>query len=112
MTTDLEFLVSKREIEIFLAFTNQIIKCVVPKRDGVSVEWRRPRAEEIYDLFAIQNVLGVAKSGRLKRAGQVALWETMEMHTGFWWRNPKEKGQLYRQRYKWDYNIKIKRILK
>jgi len=50
-TTNLEFLASEREIEIVLLFTYQLMKSVGPKRDGVSVEWRRLHSEEIYNLF-------------------------------------------------------------
>jgi hypothetical protein len=53
------------------------------KKDGVSVEWRRLNIEEIYDLLFTQNIIRVIKSGRLRWAEHVALWETTEMHTGW-----------------------------
>jgi hypothetical protein len=82
MTANFEFLASKRDIEIVLLFTYQLMKSVAPKRDGVSVEWRRLHNEEFYDLLFTQNIIRVTKSGRLRWVGHVDVRETREMHTG------------------------------
>jgi hypothetical protein len=71
MVTNLEFQASNIEIEIVLEFTYQIMKCVGPKREGVSVEWRRLHIQEIYYLFFTQNIIRMTKSGRLRWAGIV-----------------------------------------
>jgi hypothetical protein len=41
VTTNLEFLASKREIEIVLLFRYKLMKFVGSKKDGISVEWWR-----------------------------------------------------------------------
>jgi hypothetical protein len=62
VTTNLVLLTNKREIEIVLLFTYQLMKVVGPKRDGVSVEWRRLHDAEIYDLLFTRNIIRVTKS--------------------------------------------------
>ena len=94
LTTKLEFLASRIEIEIVLLFTYQLMKSDGPRKDGLSVEWRRLHNEEIYDLLFTQNIIRVMKSGRLIWAGHVALWETREMHTGWWLGNLRKTDSL------------------
>jgi len=73
ITTNLEFPINKRQIEIVLLFTYQVMKFVGPKRGGVPVEWRILHNEEIYVLLFTQNIIRVTKSGRLRRTGHVAV---------------------------------------
>jgi hypothetical protein len=58
------------------------------------VEWRRLHNEEIYDLLFAQNVIRMTKSGRLRWAGRVAVWERREMHTGWWLGNLRKMENL------------------
>jgi hypothetical protein len=43
-----------------------------PKRDGVTVEWRKLHNEELNDLYCSPNILRVIKSRRMRWAGHVA----------------------------------------
>jgi hypothetical protein len=44
----------------------------VPKRDGVTGEWRRLHKEELTALYSSTNIIQVIKSRRMKWAGHVA----------------------------------------
>jgi hypothetical protein len=43
----------------------------VPKRDGVTGEWRRLHNEELNDLYSSPNIIRVIKSRRMRWAGHV-----------------------------------------
>ena len=65
-----------------------------PKRDKVTGEWRKPHYEELNDLHSSPNIIQAMKERRMKQAGHVALWGREEIHTGFWWGNPRERDHL------------------
>ena len=44
----------------------------VPKRDGVTGEWRKLHNEELCDLHCSTNIIRVVKSRRMRCAGHVA----------------------------------------
>ena len=43
-----------------------------PKRDEVTVEWRKLHTEELSDLYSLPNIVRVVKSRRMRWAGHVA----------------------------------------
>ena len=43
-----------------------------PKRDEVTMEWRKLHNEELSDLYSLPNIVRVVKSRRMKWAGNVA----------------------------------------
>jgi hypothetical protein len=43
-----------------------------PKRDEVTVEWRKLHNEELSDLHSLPSIVGVVKSRRMRWAGHVA----------------------------------------
>jgi hypothetical protein len=43
-----------------------------PRRDEVTVEWRRLHNEEFYTLYSSPNIIRMIKSRRLRWAGHVA----------------------------------------
>ena len=76
-------------------FVNRVLERIFwLKRDEVTREWRRLHNEELYALYCSSNIIWMIKSRRLRRAGNVARMRREEVHTGFWWENVREGGQL------------------
>ena len=59
----------------------------MPKRDGVTGEWRKLRNEEFNDVFFSPNIVRVIKSIIMRWEGHVARTGRGEVYTGFWWGN-------------------------
>ena len=54
-------------------FENRVLRRIFgPKRDGVTVEWRKLHNEELNDLYSSPNIVRVIKSRRMRWAGRVA----------------------------------------
>jgi hypothetical protein len=63
-------------------FENRVLRRIFgPKRDEVTVDWRRLHNGELNDLYCSPNIALVIKSRRMRWAGHLALWETGEVHT-------------------------------
>ena len=56
-------------------------------------EWRKLQNEELNNLYCSPNIVRVIKSGRMRWAGNVASMR-VEMYTGFWWGNLREREHL------------------
>jgi len=52
------------------------------------------RNEELYVLYSSSNIIRVIKSRRIRWAGHVAPMGKVEVHTGFCWRDPRERDHL------------------
>ena len=48
------------------------MKIFGPKRNEVTVEWRRLYIEKLYDLYSISDIVRVIGSRRMRLAGHVA----------------------------------------
>jgi hypothetical protein len=72
-----------------------------PKRDELTVEWRKLHNEELNDLCSSPTI--VIKSRRTRLAGHVARMGREEACTGFWW----GKRPLGRPTCRWVDNIKM-----
>jgi len=70
---------------------------IVPKMDEVTGEWGRLQKEGLHMYFS-PNSIRVIKSKRMKWAGH-----TGEVHTGFWWRDLREKDNLGEGNIKMDF---------
>jgi hypothetical protein len=54
-------------------FENGLLKRIFgPRRDEVTVEWRKLHNEEVNDLYYSPNIVGVTKSRRMRWAVHVA----------------------------------------
>ena len=74
-----------REKRRLRVFENRVLrKIFVPKRDGVTKEWRKLHNEELNDLYSSPIIVRVIKSIRMRWAGHVAHMGGTEMHRGFW----------------------------
>jgi hypothetical protein len=74
---------------------NRLLRRIfVPKREKVTGEWRKLHSEEHNYLYSSPNSFRVMKSRRIRWAGRVGSVGRGEVHTGFWWRNPRESDHL------------------
>jgi hypothetical protein len=66
------FFILKEELRLRV-FENRVLKRIFkPKRDEVTVEWRRLHKEELYALYSSPYITRMIKSRRLRSAGHVA----------------------------------------
>jgi hypothetical protein len=68
--------------------------------------WRRLHHEELYNLYASQNIMRVIKSGRMRWAGHVALMREMRNPYTILVRKPEGKRPLGRRRRRWETILK------
>ena len=76
-------------------FENRVLRRIFgPKMDEGTGEWRKLHNEELNDLFFSPSIVQVIKSRRTRWAGHVACMGRVEVYTGFWWRNLRERDLL------------------
>ena len=76
-------------------FENRVLRGIFgPKRDEVTVEWRKLHNEEPNDLYCSAYIVRVIKSRGMRWAGHVARMGRGEVYTGFWWGNLSERDHL------------------
>jgi hypothetical protein len=89
-------------------FENRVLRRIFgPKRDGVTVEWRRLHNEELYDLYSSPNIVRVIKSRRMRWAWHVARMGERRGAYRILVGRPKGRRPLGRPRRRWEGNIKI-----
>jgi hypothetical protein len=54
-------------------FENRVLRRIFgPKRDEVTVEWRKLHNEELNDLYCLPNIIRIVKSRKKRWTGHVA----------------------------------------
>ena len=89
-------------------FENRVLRRVFgPKRNEVTVEWRKLHNEELSNWYSLPNIVRVVKSRRMRWAGHVArVGEGRGVHRVLV-RKPEGKRPLGRPRRRWEDNIKM-----
>ena len=62
-----------------------------PKRDEVTGEWRKLHNDEFHFIYSSTSIVWIIKLRRMRWA---ALWGRVEVYTGFWWRNLRERDHM------------------
>ena len=78
-----------------------------PKRDEVTVEWRRLHNEELYALYSSPNIIRVIKSRRLRWAGHVACIGERRGAYRTLVGKPEGRRLLGSPKRRWEDNIKM-----
>ena len=73
-----------REERRLRVFENMVLRRTFgPKRDEVTLDWRKLHIEELDDLNSLPSIVRVIKSRRIRWAGHVARMGRGEAYTGF-----------------------------
>jgi len=89
----------KRRLRVF---ENRVLrKIFVPKRDGVTREWRKLHNEELNDLYSSLIIVRVIKSRRMRWAGHVAHMGENRNTYRVLVRKPEGRRPLGRPRHRW-----------
>ena len=83
-----------REERRLRVFENRVLRRLGPPGDEVTGEWRKLHNEELNDLYCSPNIVRVIKSRRLRLAGHVARMGELEVYTGIWCGNLRERDHL------------------
>jgi hypothetical protein len=78
-----------------------------PKRDEVTVEWRKLLTEELNDLYSKPDIVRVIKSSRIKWAAHIARMGERRGVYRVLVGKPEGKGPLGRLRLRWEDNTKM-----
>jgi hypothetical protein len=102
-----------REEHRLRVLENRILRRIFgPRRDDVTVEWRKLHNEKLNDLYSSPNIVRVVKSRRMRWAGHV---ERMGERRGLYRvlvRKTEGKGPLLRPKRRWEDNININIIFR
>ena len=80
-----------REERKLRVFENMVLRGIFgPRKDEVTVEWRRLHNEELNYFYPSPNIVRVIKSRRMRWAGHVARMGEDRGCRGSWWGNRRE----------------------
>ena len=89
-------------------FENMVLKRIFgPRREEVTVEWRRLHNEELNDLYSSPNIVRVIKSRRMRWAGHVACMGEESWVYRVLVGKPEGRRPLGRPRCRWVDNIRM-----
>ena len=89
-------------------FENSVLRRILgPRKDELTVDWRKLHNEEQHDLYSSPNTVRVIKSRRMRWAGHVArMGERIGLYRVLVGK-PEGKRPLVRPRHRWEDNIKM-----
>jgi hypothetical protein len=97
-----------REERRLKVFENRPLRRIFgPKRNEVTVEWRKLHNEELNDLCSSHNIVRPIKSRRMRWTRQVVHMGERRGVYRVLVGNPEGKRPFGRSRYKWEDNIKM-----
>jgi len=89
-------------------FQNMVLRRIFgPRRDEVTVEWRRLQNEVLSDLYSSPNIVRVINSRRMRWAGHVARMGEERGVSRVLLGKPEGRRQLRRSRRRWVDNIRM-----
>jgi hypothetical protein len=97
-----------REERRLRVFESRVLRRIfVPKRDGVTRDWRKLHTEELNDLYSLPNIIRVVNSRRMRWAGHVALMGESRSVYRILVGKSERKKPLGKPRHRWEDNIKM-----
>jgi hypothetical protein len=73
-------------------FENRVLRKIFgPKRDEVTVEWKKLHNEELCDLNSSPSIIRIIKSRRMRWAGHVARMGRRGTRIDYWWESQRER---------------------
>jgi hypothetical protein len=102
------WLLTLREEHRLRVFENRVLRRIFePKRDEVTVEWRKLCNEELNVLYSSPSIVRVIKLRQMKWAGYVAHIAERRVVYRVLVGRPKRKRTLERPRPRWEENIEM-----
>jgi hypothetical protein len=87
-------------------FDNSVLRRIFgPKRDEVTVEWRKLHSEELHNLYSSPNIIRQIKARRMRWVGHVACVGKYRKLYKVLVGEPKGKRPLRRLRHRWEDGI-------
>jgi hypothetical protein len=89
-------------------FENRVLRRIFgPKRDEVTVEWRKLHSEELHNLCSSPDIIRQVKSSRMRWAGHVARMGEERKVCKVLVGNREGKSPLGRPRRRWEDGIRM-----
>jgi hypothetical protein len=80
-------------------FENRVLRGIFrPKRDEMTIGWRKLHNEELHNLYSSAFIMRMIKSRRMGWAGHVTRVGCRGMNIGYWWESQKIRRPLGRPR--------------
>ena len=90
-----------------LAYLGIELRPFRPRRDEVTIEWRKLHNEELNDLYSLSSIVRVIKSRRSRWAVHIARMGERRGGYRVLVGTPEGKRPLGRLRHRWEDNIKM-----